>query len=188
MGRFTAVLEVDEGAGWKPSAPIELKADDEESAYEAGLDFICERNPRGDRWRLRVWRGERIDLLAAPEATVGPKDRAAAQRRCPGTVLRAGRRRHVTRMSGPASEVVQRVRADELVLGSAVLVTGDRANTAAVEGEGPLWPAAHADRAVRATVRQMCVNATGPRAGTVDVVTSAGEVRGVREDRTFALA
>lgn len=186
-GSFTAVLEVKEDAGWKPSAPIALEGGDGDSAREVGIDFLAERQPRGE-FRLRVWPGRRADLLSEPAVTVGPKDVRGAER---GSVhvLRAGRRHHRVRMSGPASEVVGRVRLGEVEPGMAIMVTDDPHNTAASECDGPWYPASDPVRAVRATVKQRrALMGAGDTVRRVDFVLSVGEMRGVRPDRTVVPA
>lgn len=180
--QFTAVLEVKDNGDWSPSAPITLKGADGETAWEVGIDFLAQRRPRGG-FRLRVWPGKRADLFTAPAVTIGPRD---VQRSAPPTkrVLRAGRRHHRTRVAGPASEVVERVRLDRVPLGSAILVTDDPSNTAASEGQGPWYPAAHTDGAVRATVKQFSHRFSGRDIVAVDFVLSVGEMRGLQPDRT----
>ncbi|WP_431881949.1 hypothetical protein [Micromonospora chalcea] len=183
MEGFTAVLEVKESGGWERSGPIPLRGDDTDTAREVALDFLADRQPEGD-YRLRVWCGERPNLLDAPAVTVGPNDVRCAQ--SGGThVLRAGRRRHRTRVTGPVGEVVPRVRLDEVALGSAIWVTTDRRNTAAAECAGPWFPAADRQGAVRATVRQSCAHMRDHETvDRLDFVLSVGEMVGVRPDRT----
>lgn len=187
MGGFTAVLEVRDNGDWSPSVPIALEGADGETAREVGLDYLEENRPTGE-FRLRVWRGRRADPFADPAAVVGPKDVACAGGGR-GHVLRPRLRQHRTRLAGPVSEVVERVRIDEVPLGSAILVTDDRRNTAAVECEGPWYPAAHADGAVRATVKQVSYHFAGrDTVVAIDFVLSVGQMRGLRPDRTVPRA
>lgn len=184
MGHFTAVLEVRDGADWAPSAPIPLQGDDGDTPREVGLDFLTESQPEHEEYRLRVWCGRRPNLLAEPAAVVSASDVECSEHRG-GHVLRAGRRHHRLRVTGPASAVVERVRLDEVALGSAILVTRDRRNTAASECLGPWYPAAHADGAVRATVKQARHHYVDRHTvGAVDLVLSVGDMTHVRPDRT----
>lgn len=186
MEEFTAVLEVRDNGHWSPSAPITLKGADGDTAREVALDFLAQRQPRG-QFRLRVWPGSQVDLFTDPAVTIGPSD--VQRDPAPARVLRAGRRYHRTRVSGPASQVVHRVRLDEVPLGSAILVTDDPRNTAATECEGPWYPAAHTDGAVRATVKQANYQFAGRHTMVaVDLVLSVGEMRGLKPDRSVPLA
>ncbi|TDC02645.1 hypothetical protein E1091_00140 [Micromonospora fluostatini] len=182
---YAAVLEVRDGSGWAPSAPIEIKADEGTSPAEAGADFMATRKPRG-RWRLRVWVGDRVRLAAPPAATVTAETLAAAERgEVP--VARASRRHHPVRVSGPVSAVVDRVALADIEVGQRVLLTDDRHASAAHECTGPWWPAAHAEGAVEAVVKLRAVT-QGRDGDVVDLVTTVGEVRRVSAERSIALA
>lgn len=95
----------------------------------------------------------------------------------------AGRRGQQWRTSGPAGEVVTRLRVTEVQLGARILVTRDRANTRATECTGDLFPAATPPGTTVALVRELRHHMQGREVVAVDLVTSVGTVEGIGPDR-----
>lgn len=107
----------------------------------AGIEWLIENHPNANgHWQLLVWAlGAEPYDRAEPDAVVLPDhfQKAVARRR---TVDRSRLRRKALRV--PVGRVINKVRAGEGLLGTAILITQDRANSSAPDAKGPWYPAA----------------------------------------------
>lgn len=183
MDTILVLMQVGREGDWSDRGLPEVVSVDVpgDDPHQAGIDWVLDNHPQatGDDWRLLVWAGigERAYHHDEPTTVVTPADYRAAlagpagRRRAPRTA-----RRRPPRVDVAPGRVVHKEFATEHLLGRAVLLTQDQANTWAHECAGPWYPAHQpGPDVVAARVRQFA-ELERPAGTYVRLGTTAGDV------------
>lgn len=175
----TVALRTLTKGGWIIRERKNVHGEDGDGLYDLLVDFALNQNPADAVWNVAAWKGANANFFLTPDLVLDPQavNRAASS---PSYVRRSGRRHHRPRLSGPVGDVVELIPAADVRPGTAILVTFDRSATKAPVGNGP-WPAVDSYKAQRAVVkRKACTENRQGEVTGVDLVTTLGEVRGLK--------